>query len=171
MSKLEESAFKSKIAFSLAKEFQWMWEMTRNAIEQIPEKEWAHGVDSDKEWFYSLRIYHIIETAEFYFRDMPEGMLWGARLGQVKWWETISAKQAAEKVVKGDTLIYLNEMAQYIEEHLKRVSDQDLLAKDGFQGFSTILEKYIYLIRHTTYHLGELTMDLRVRGLNRIKWS
>jgi hypothetical protein len=171
MSKLEESAFKSKIAFSLAKEFRRMWEMTRNAIEQIPENEWTHGVESDKDWFYSLRVYHIIETAEFYFRDTPKGMLWGARLGQVKWWETISAQEAAEKVVKGDMLIYMNEMAQYIEENLKRVSDKDLLAKGGFQGFSTILEKYIYLIRHTTYHLGELTMDLRVRGLDRIKWS
>ena len=63
----------------------------------------------------------MIETAEFYSRDTPEGMLWGARLGKVNWWETISAKDAAEKVVKGDTLIYLNEMAQYIENLLKRV--------------------------------------------------
>ena len=56
MSKLKESAFKSKIAFGLAQELQGMWAMTRNAIEQIPNKAWTHGVESDKEWFYSLRV-------------------------------------------------------------------------------------------------------------------
>ena len=171
MSKLKEKDFKSKMAFSLARQFRGMWAMTRDAIELIPDKDWAHGVDVDKMWFYSLRVYHMIETAEFYAREAPEGMLWGARLGQVNWWEKISAKEAAEQVVKGDTLIYLNEIAFYIENHLKRVSDQDLLAKDGFHWFSSILEKYLYLIRHNTYHLGELTMDLRNRGSERIKWS
>ena len=170
MSKLEETAFKSKIAFSLAKEFREMWAMTRAAIEQIPDTEWTHGVEGDKEWFYSLRVYHMIETAEYYSRDTPKGMLWGARLGKVKWWETISPREAAEKVVKGDTLIYLYEIARYIEDYLKRVSNEDLLVEGGFHGFSSILEKYVYLIRHNTYHLGELTMDLRVRGFDRIKW-
>ena len=171
MSKLEESAFKGKIAYNLAKEFRRMWEMTRKAIEQIPDKEWTHGIESDKDWFYSLRVYHMIETAEFYSRDTAEGMLWGARLGKVKWWETMSPKEAAEKVVKGDTLIYLNEIARYIEDYLKRCSDKDLLATGGFHWFSSLLEKYVYLIRHNTYHLGELTMDLRVRGVDRIKWE
>ena len=66
--------------------------------------------------------------------------------------------------------IYFNEIARYIEDYLKRVSDKDLLAKGAFNWFSSRLEKFVYLIRHNTYHLGELTMVLRVRGFDRIKW-
>jgi len=171
MSKLQEAEFKSAIAFGLARQLRGMWTMTRQAIAQIPEKGWTQGAERDNKWFYSLRVYHIIETAEFYSRDTPEGMQWGARLGVVNWWEKISHKDAAEKVVRGDTLVYLNEMQQYIENLLKRVSAEELLRKDGFHWFSSILEKYQYLIRHNTYHLGELTMQLRVHGNDRIKWT
>jgi hypothetical protein len=171
MSKLEETDFKSLIAFGLARQFRGIWTMTRQAIEQVPDAAWARGVKGDEEWFYSLRVYHIIETAEFYSRDMHEGMQWGARLGKVNWWDSITHKEAAKKVVKGDMLVYLDEIAQYIEGLLKRASDKDLLRKDGFHWFSSIIEKYQYLIRHNTYHLGELTMQLRVQGNKRIKWS
>ena len=145
--------------------------MIRKAIEQIPDKKWSQGIEGDKEWFYSLRVYHCIETAEFYSRDTHQGMLWGARLGKVNWWETSTHKEVAESIIKGDTLVYLSEISQYIESYLKRVTDDQLLEKDGFHWFSSILEKYQYLLRHNTYHLGELTMQLRAQSCDRIKWS
>lgn len=163
--------FKGPIAYEIARQLEGMWTMTREAIELIPDKEWTQGVETDKEWYYSLRVYHIIETAEFYSRDTHEGMQWGARLGKINWWESISHKEAAEKVEKGDMLIYLDEIAKYIRERLRQFSDQDLREQDGFHWFASIREKYIYLIRHNTYHLGELTMFLRTLGKERIKWD
>ena len=171
MPKLEAKAFKSPIAFSLARQFEEMWEMTRQAIDLLPDDEWTVGVKGDEEWFYSLRVYHMLETAEFYSRDTPKGMLWGARLGKVNWWETISHKEASEKIIKGDMRIYLDEIARYIRSNLQRVSDVELLQKDGFHQFASVLEKFQYLLRHNTYHLGELTMQLRCLGHNRIKWE
>ena len=171
MPTLEETEFKGKIAFSLGRQFRALWAMTRNAIEQIPDKKWAVGIKTDKEWFYSLRVYHMVETAEFYSRDAPNGMQWGARLGTINWWETLTHEEAAKKVVKGDTLIYLNEIARYLERKLKGMTDKELLANDGFHWFTSMLEKYQYLIRHNTFHLGELTMQLRVMSHERIKWT
>ncbi len=171
MPTLEETEFKGKIAFSLGRQFRAMWAMTRNAIEQIPDKKWAVGIKTDNEWFYSLRVYHMVETAEFYSRDAPNGMQWGARLGTINWWETLTHEEAAKKVIKGDTLIYLNEIAQYLERKLKGMTDEELLANDGFHWFTSILEKYQYLIRHNTFHLGELTMQLRAMSHERIKWT
>ena len=171
VSQLERKAFKSPIAYALARQFEGMWEMIRQAIENIPEDEWTIGEKSDEEWYYSLRIYHMIETAEFYSRDTHDGMQWGARLGKINWWDTISHKEAAKMVIKGDMLIYLDDIAKYIRSHLKRVSDDKLQRKDGFHWFASVLEKYHYLIRHNTYHLGELTMKLRALGHDRIKWT
>jgi uncharacterized damage-inducible protein DinB len=171
MSKLKKTNFKSPFAFGLARQFQAMWTMTRQAIEVIPDADWTQGIETDPEWFYSLRVYHIIETAEFYARDTHEGFQWGARLGEPNWWDKISHKTAAEKVVKGDMLVYLDDIEHYIESYLKGVSDEALLKTDGFHWFSSILEKLQYLLRHNTYHLGELTMQLRALGNERIKWE
>ena len=171
MVKLERKAFKSHIAFSLARQYEAMWDMIRQAIECIPDKEWTDGVQDDEEWYYSLRVYHMIETAEFYSRDTHKGMQWGARLGKVNWSKTITPKEAAEIVLKGDMLIFLDDVANFIRSNLKRVSDEKLLQKDGFHWFVSVLEKYQYLLRHNSYHLGELTMQLRALGHTRIKWS
>jgi hypothetical protein len=171
VSKLQETEFKSPIAFALARQLRGMWTMARQAIEQIHDEKWTDGVKGDEEWFYSLRIYHIIEAAEFYSRDTPKRMQWGARLGEINWWETISHKKAAELISKGDMLVYLNEIALKLENYLKDVSDEVVLGKDKFHWFASILEKYQYLIRHNSFHLGELTMHLRAHNFERIKWS
>jgi hypothetical protein len=171
VSKLKETDFKSEYAFGLARQFRGMWAMTRDAIEQIPDADWTKGINSDDEWFYALRVYHIIETAEFYARDTHEGFKWGTRLGEPNWWDRISHKKAAEKVIKGDMLVYLNDIAQYLENNLKRLDDQALLKKDGFHWFSSILEKLQYLLRHNSFHLGELTQQLRGLGHKRIEWT
>jgi hypothetical protein len=170
LTKLTKKDFKGTIGYEVARQLEGMWTMTRDATKLIPDTLWSHGVEEDKEWFYSLRVYHIIETAEFYSRDTDQGMQWGARLGKVNWWETIPHEEAAKTIAKGDMLIYSDEIAKYIRRKLRNSTDEDLLEQDGFHWFSSILNKYVYLIRHNTYHLGELTMFLRMHGLERIKW-
>ncbi|MFX1565117.1 MAG: hypothetical protein ACFFCH_03920 [Promethearchaeota archaeon] len=171
LTKLAKKDFKSPIAYELAGQLESMWTMIREAINLVSDEEWTHGIQNDKDWYYSLRVYHIIETAEFYSRDTHQGMQWGARLGKVNWWETITHQEAATKVGKSDMLIYSDEIAKYIRDKLQKFSDQDLLEQDGFHWFSSILIKYVYLIRHNTYHLGELTQFLRLLGKERIKWD
>jgi hypothetical protein len=92
MSKLDPKDFNSQFAFGLARQYQGMWMMLRQGIDKIPDDHWKFG--SDK-WFYSLRVYHIIEAVEFYIRDTHKGMQWGKRLGKVNWWEEISSEAAS----------------------------------------------------------------------------
>ncbi|MFX0168590.1 MAG: hypothetical protein ACFE89_04440 [Candidatus Hodarchaeota archaeon] len=171
MSKLKETDFKSLLAFSLARQFWGIWGMTRQAIAQIPDSEWPHGVEVDHEWFYSLRVYHLIETIEFYSKDTPKGMQWGARLGTVNWWETISHKEAAERITKATATAYMNEIAEHLDKHLRSVTDEELMGKDEFHWFASVLEKFQYVIRHSSFHLGELAMYLRDQSCERMKWS
>lgn len=142
--------------------------MLMQGIEKIPDGEWHYGRDK---WFYSLRVYHIIETSEFYARDTPEGMQWGKHLGQVNWKEEMSLKKAAKLITKKEVIKYLGEMKRRITKQLKALSDEDLLKKDGFHWFSGIYEKYVYLLRHSNFHIGELAYALRTLECDRIEWE
>ncbi|MFX1300901.1 MAG: hypothetical protein ACFFDE_08150 [Promethearchaeota archaeon] len=168
MSKLEVEDFRSQFAFGLAKQYQGMWIMLRQGIEKIPDDQWRFGKDK---WFYSLRVYHIIETVEFYARDTHEGMEWGKRLGKVNWWEEISAEAASLLITKKAALKYLAEMEKEIIKLLKVCSDEDLLKQDGFHWFSSIFEKLLYCLRHSIFHVGELAFALHGLECERIKWS
>jgi hypothetical protein len=168
MSTLKESEFKSEFAFGLARQFHGMWTMLRQGIEKVPDNDWHHGRDG---WFYSLRIYHIIETAEFYTRDTHEGMQWGKRLGKINWWEEMGPEEAAKLVTKKEVLVYLDEIEQQITKLLQRYSDKDLMKKDGFHWFSGINEKLIYSLRHNIFHIGELAFALHSLECDRIKWE
>lgn len=164
------TTFRSEIAEALARQFKGMWNMLCQAIENVPDKNWAQGTE-DKSWFYSLRVFHIIETADFYSRDTPEGMEWGKRLGIIEWWKKISHEEAAKKLQKADMLDYLKQLEQRIDRGLRRHSVESLQKGDGFHWFHSILEKYEYLLRHNTFHLGELALRLREWGSERIKWT
>lgn len=160
--------FKSDIARGLARQFQAMWDMLRQAVDQVQGDCWTRGKDN---WCYSLRVYHIIETAAFYSRETPEGMKWGTRLGTVDWWEKMTAQEAAQKLTKQDMTKYLEEMEERIEASLAASTNKSLLEQDGFHWFSSILEKLQYLLRHNSYHIGELALALREWDCERIKWK
>lgn len=160
--------YKSTIAKSMARQFKGMWDMLRQAVEQVPSDCWTRGKEN---WCYSLLVYHIIETAAFYSRDTPEGMVWGKRLGEVDWWERMTAQEAARQLTKQDMKAYLDEMEKHIEVFLVASTDERLLEQDGFNWFSSILEKLQYLLRHCSYHVGELALALREWDCERIKWE
>lgn len=168
MSKLDVGDFRSQFAFGLARQYHGMWTMLREGIDKIPDDQWKFGRDK---WFYSLRVYHIIETVEFYARDTHEGMEWGKRLGKVNWWEEISPDAAALLVTKKDALKYLAEIEKKITKLFKAYSDEDLLKQDGFHWFSSIFEKFLYCLRHSVFHVGELAFALHGLECERIKWS
>ncbi|MHA2314351.1 MAG: DinB family protein [Candidatus Hermodarchaeia archaeon] len=168
MSKLDVKDFNSQFAFGLARQFHGMWKMLRQGIEKIPDEQWTFGKDK---WFYSLRVYHIIETFEFYARDTHKGMQWGKRLGKVNWWETMSHKEVASLITKKDALAYLGEMEEHTTKLFKANTDEDLLKEDDFHWFSSIYEKFLYCLRHNSFHIGELAFALNRLECERIEWS
>ena len=152
----------------LIHQYDGMWNMLTQAIDNIPNDLWAK---EDNKWYFALTAYHVVETADFYVRSTPEGMEFGKRLGQVEWWKNIGHQEAANRLSKTLVLDYLQEVKARVKTTLEESSMDDLLSKDKFHWFSSILEKYVYLLRHNSYHIGELAKKLRREDKTRVKWT
>ncbi|NPD89490.1 MAG: DinB family protein [Asgard group archaeon] len=154
---------------ALLGQFKGKWIMLREALIKCPDEKFHESIG---EWSYSWTIYHIIETAEFYIRDTHEGMKWGSRAGFD--WNEDSKKIISKKkseITKKFLFEYLEDINERVINFLKEKSDKDLLKKDGFHWFKSIYEKLVYLLRHNSFHLGELAKTLREWKCERIKWS
>jgi hypothetical protein len=141
--------------------------MLRNAVENVPDKKWHNGF---AEWYFSLTAFHIVETMEFYLRDNPDGMKWGARAGFD--WDKVEDKEKdiLPKITKKLVIDYLDDMEKRLDETLTSTNDQKISSKDGFHWFKSVFEKYIYLLRHNMHHNGELSKTLRDWECERSKW-
>jgi uncharacterized damage-inducible protein DinB len=153
----------------LLKQFERKWKMLREAIENCPDDKWHEGKD---DWIFSNITYHIVETADFYTQEDYEKMNWGRVSGiDLDKDSKEEIKEKMTKITKELVSNYLEEMDTTIIKLLKKTSDKDLLKKDSFYWFDSIYEKLIYLLRHNSYHLGELTYMLRECNAERLKWK
>ncbi|MBY9000008.1 MAG: hypothetical protein KGD64_03765 [Candidatus Heimdallarchaeota archaeon] len=65
---------------------------------------------------------------------------------------------------------YREDIEKKIEDFLNGVSDKELLDKDDFIWFDSILGKFVYLLRYNEFHLGELAQILRNMDGEKLKW-
>ena len=121
-------------------------------------------------WRYGTFLWHAIETIEFYMSDSAE--------------DFTPLTEASDKSLEKEIEIINSKDKSFFEKHLAdvetktydvlgKMSEKDLLETDGFakMGFVSRLHKYLYMIRHTMVHLGELSKTLRDRGVKGIKWE
>ncbi|MBD3190589.1 MAG: hypothetical protein GF308_08090 [Candidatus Heimdallarchaeota archaeon] len=140
--------------------------MLRQAIEKVPENYWFK---EKNDWNFAKNVHHILETAEYYLGDSPEGFNWGKLLQTEK-----ENKLSPEDVYpsKKTLLGYLEKMEKRTVVVLQTITDKELSLADGFQKYlPSIFEKLIYLLRHNGHHLGELTRMLREWDCERVKWK
>ncbi|MHA1975473.1 MAG: DinB family protein [Candidatus Hodarchaeales archaeon] len=154
----------------LSEEFRHSWQILRQAIENISIDDWNKNMT---DWSFSSTVYHIIETADFYIGNTPEGMEWGKRAG-FSWEEddeeTISTRLSS--LTKAYLIDYLNEIENEISHFLEESTEQDLFSTDEFDdGNLLIIKKMLYLLRHNMHHIGELNKTLRDCGSRRINWE
>jgi len=123
------------------------------------------------QWFFSQTAYHIIETVQFYLGSDPDAMEWGARASIV--WDDVEdiEKEVLPKLTKELVNSYLDEIVKMAAEALRPLSNEEFFKTDGFDWFSSILDKLVYLLRHTNYHVGELNRALREWGLSPARWG
>ncbi|MHA2365864.1 MAG: DinB family protein [Candidatus Hodarchaeales archaeon] len=152
----------------LLNQFNSSWSMLHQAIENIPEKMW---LDTKNDWSFSFNVYHIIETANFYIKNDPKDMIWGKR-ANIDWNNDSESNiiEKKSKITKNDLLIYLDETKVTISEVLESMADNELMSKDDFKWFNSIIEKLLYLLRHNMHHIGELNKTLRDYECKRIEW-
>jgi hypothetical protein len=147
----------SEIRKVLIRQFDRMWDMLRQAIDNIPDDHWN---DENQEWLYSKVAYNIIVTADFYSRDTHEGFDWEKQRIKFK---DYSAKE--------QQLSFLEAIKLKVANRLEKFTVQELMAKDGFHWFYSRLEKFLYLLRHNAHHIGELAHMLRIWRAERVKWT
>jgi len=157
------------ISRALLEQFKSKWDMLRQSIEKYPNDHWGK---EEGEWTYAWIIYHIIETAKFYVADSPEKMKWSKRVGID--WDKDNIEEIIKKksrITKEFLLEYLEEIEQDTNKLLESLTLEDYDKNDGFHQFQSVFEKLVYLLRHSTLHLGELSKELRNKEYDRMKWT
>lgn len=171
----------NRIVKNLVKQFESSWLMLRQCVENVPDDKWSVGLKTiDKPWaeakgeniwYYSDRVYHIIQTVEFYTNDDPKTMKWGGRIGGIEWREE-SPEVTASRIKKNDMLEYIEETEKKLREKLMSISDNDLFETDGFSEWqASRLAKFLYTMRHSMWHIGELSRALRDYDSKRTRWQ
>ncbi len=140
---------------SLINQFAGSWKMLRQAINNVSDDNWNEGTSK---WVFSDMVLHIISTTDFYCGNSPDEFKG----------PTSEGKDDPSKEV---LLTYLGEMEKKVGSVLQSLKEADLHEKDGFQWFNSIFEKFVYLLRHNSLHLGELSYFLRDKGLKRMEWT
>jgi uncharacterized damage-inducible protein DinB len=153
------------IGNGLADQFERMWMMLREAIDNCADEEWKRDAGH---WFLipSRLAYHTVETVDFYSRQSPVEMDWAGRFGAD--WETRQTDQLPDREPMLD---YLEHIRANLGGKLRSMSDQALLADHAFPWTgATVLERMIYTLRHSMFHLGQIQAELRRRGLKGAEW-
>jgi hypothetical protein len=65
-------------------------------------------------------------------------------------------------------LAYLEETARQVETALAATTDEHFSGPGG--GGHTLLEHWVYSLRHLQHHVGQLSSTLRERRLPFVKW-
>jgi len=166
---MEKSELKHQFSLQLLGQFERKWIMLKDAIEKCPDQYWNEAED---EWTFSWISFHIIETANFYSKSNPDEMVWGKKAG-INYEDNTEEEiiERKSKITKIFLLDYSKEIEQRISNFLLTINDIDLLKSDDFPWFKSIYEKLIYLLRHNSYHLGELALILRVSEGENLEWK
>jgi len=161
-------------------QFEASWNMLYQSIENVPDEKWAIGIETINKpwsetkgmniWFFSNTVFHTIQTVDFYTRDDPNGFEWGYRIGGIDW-KSESPSVTASRITKKDMLEYLTETKNNLNKKLSSFLDDDLFEQDGFKEWqASRLAKFIYTLRHSMWHIGELGKSMREWGCERINW-
>lgn len=159
---------------AIFKQLDATWAELRAACEQIPEEHWNTG---DIDCLIPARhVLHAISAAEVDLSDtQPKtGEQWGERSaaywGRPLDWEGADASDLPSRT---EMCEYLDHVRAEINAWLDSKSEDDLLAEQTIFTWTgpNLLSRCIYIIRHNQGHVQEINVELRRRGLPRIKWE
>ncbi|MFW9967009.1 MAG: hypothetical protein ACFFEA_07630 [Candidatus Thorarchaeota archaeon] len=162
-------------------QFRSCWLMLRQAIRNVPDEYWSMGlIRRNEPWvdteemnieYYSYVVLHLLESVEFYSQDDTNEMIWGAAIGGIDW-KKESPQETASRISKEAMLEYSKKIESLLEAKLNSLSEKDLLEPDGFsRSYPNRLAKYLNLMRHTMFHIGELARVLRNCNCERLNWE
>lgn len=143
------------IGCALARQFQGAFGGLRDILERLPDAQWYVGATVDQ--VPARRAHHAIMWAGRYCRPA---------MGH----HPAARGTDPETAYRGraEMLAYLDETSCQIEAALEATTDEQFLAAGP--GGHTLLEHWIYNLRHLQHHVGQLSSTLRERRLLPMKW-
>jgi hypothetical protein len=169
------------ISEHLVKQYESCWNLLYQCIENVPDENWTVGIKTiDKSWseakgenvwYFSYTVYHIIQTVEFYTYDDPKTMKWGDSIGGIDW-KVESPEVTASRIKKDNMVEYMQVTKEKLKLKLKSFSEHELFESDGFSEWQpSRLAKFLYTMRHSMWHIGELSRALRDFDCKRTSWQ
>ena len=139
----------------LIDQYQRSFKMLTEEINRFDDRQWLNGL-ADPDHFQTpvVLAMHIYDCLDFYFRVNPgDEYRWGHRFGG-GYWELPLDKLPSKDLI----LIYAQELEERIIPMLSALDDADLAqsALVPEEPNLTRLGSYIYALRHTIHHEGEL---------------
>ena len=156
----------SIISESIIENLSLTWQMYKEAINNISDKEWRTG---EIDYLIPARlILHGIEVLDYYSPKTPEISIQGYQFKLDD--QKIPAEQLPNKAQMNT---YLEDVKEKLETWIKGLDDESFHSPETdfpWTG-STLHGRLLYSLEHSRHHLGELNGELRRRGLSRVKWS
>lgn len=140
---------------ALARQFRAAFEGLRDVITKVPDDQWLTGDTRDQ--VPARRATHTFESAVHHCQ-LPKGC------------QLIAPRRPAGAAYpsREDLLAYVTDLADQVEAALGAVTDEQLAAPN--RRFETVLEYWLYALRHIQHHVGQLSSTLRERRLRPMKW-
>ncbi len=142
------------IVKDLIVQFEHTFRIIYEEIERFSNDEWVTGIS-----FFQVPVkqaMHLLDCLDFYFGEKEPGEYqWGYRFGG-GWWELPDAKMPDKTAV----LAYAHELESKILRHLSSLDDDDLSKPCPFvfEWVNTRIGFYIYALKHTLHHHGQLSV-------------
>ncbi len=128
--------------------------LVREAITGFDDAQWRRGeLPLQVPWKLA---YHVVECLDYYFReDVAGDFRWGYRFGG-GWW-SLGPEEIPQQA---ELLAYLDEVEERIADHLSALADDRLVEPFDPQKEHghTRLGHYLYGLRHTMHHHGEMSL-------------
>jgi hypothetical protein len=151
----------------LIEQYKHTFRIIYEEIERFNDQDWVDGFS-----FFQVPVkqsMHLLDCLDFYFRkDEIDAYVWGYRFGG-GWWELRQDQLPEKKQV----LDYVRELETFILGKLESMDDQSLSDPSPiqFKWARTRHGLYIYALRHTLHHHGELAALAVYHGYEGGSWE
>ncbi len=140
------------LAVDLLDQYRRSFWMIQSELDRLTDDQWTSGAPD----FFAPAVLaqHLTDCLDFYFTDVAAGEYqWGHRFGG-GWWE-LPVERWPSRPCVGD---YVRELEALVEARLGSITDEQLAGPHPFgdESGKTWLGHYVYALRHTMHHLGEL---------------
>jgi hypothetical protein len=155
------------VVSDLLGQFQHAFAIFNEEVARFSDQQWVDGFA-----FFQVPVrqaIHLLECLEFYFADKPlNGYHWGKHFGG-SWWE-LKEDQLPDKE---NILAFAHGLELQVMNTLSSLDDQDLFRAldQEYDWATTLIGHYIYALRHTAHHQGQLAAGASYHGHEGGSWD